>query len=103
MTPAAFDYYAGGAADEVTLRENALAFSKRRLRPRVLTGAYPIEIATTLLGQRVSMPLGLAPAAYHRLAHPDGEAATARAASRAGALLCASTMSSCALEEIAAA
>src|ERR1700674_4257022 len=103
MPAGAFAYYAGGAGDEHTLRDNEAAFARRRLRPRVLVDVSRIDMSTTLLGERVAMPVGVAPAAQHRLAHPDGEAATARAAARAGVMFCASTSASLSLEEIAAA
>jgi (S)-2-hydroxy-acid oxidase len=103
MEPGAFAYYAGGAGDEHTLRDNEAAFARRRFRPRMLVDVSRIDTAVTLLGERVAMPVGVAPTAQHRLAHPDGEAATARAAAAAGVMFCASTSSSLALEEIAAA
>jgi isopentenyl diphosphate isomerase/L-lactate dehydrogenase-like FMN-dependent dehydrogenase len=99
----AFGYYAGGATDELTLRENSEAFARRRFRPRVLVDVSAISLATTVLGRALSMPLGVAPMAYHHFAHPDAERATARAAAESGALFVASTMSTCSLEEIAAA
>lgn len=101
MDPGAFDYYYGGAADEITLKENIEAFRRYRLRPRVLIDVSAVDVGTELLSTRVSMPVGLAPAALHKLAHRDGEVATARAAADAGALLCLSTLSSCTLEEVA--
>jgi (S)-2-hydroxy-acid oxidase len=103
METLAFHYYAGGAGDEETLRENQSAFLRYVLRPRVLVDVSKISMETTLLGQRVSMPLGMAPTAFHRLAHPDAEVASARAAARANVVFCASTMSSCSLEEISVA
>src|SRR5437868_11530606 len=62
MDPEAFDFVAGGAGDEVTLRENAAAFARRRLWPRVLTGVVGVATSATLLGAPVSMPGGVAPA-----------------------------------------
>lgn len=103
MEPGPFSYYAGGAGDEHTLRENEAAFSRRRFRPRILVDVSRIDTSVTLLGERVAMPVGVAPTAQHRLAHPDGEAATARAAAAAEVMFCASTSSSLSLEEIAAA
>lgn len=103
MARAAFDYVAGGAGDEATLRENRAAFARWHLRPRVLVDVATVDPSTTLLGTPVALPVALAPTARQRLAHPDGEAAVARAAAAAGVLQCVSTMSSCALEEIAAA
>lgn len=101
MDPGAFDYYRGGAGDEVTLRANSTAFASRYLRPRVLRDVSIVEPATSMLGLEVSMPVGLAPAALHKLAHPDGELATVRAAADAGVLTCLSTLSSTTLEDVA--
>ena len=101
MPPDAYDYYAGGAADEVTLRANTAAFDRRRLRPRVLSGVSSADASARMLGASVSMPVGLAPAALQRLAHPEGELATARAAARTGTIFCLSTMSSCSIEDVA--
>ena len=98
----AFDYIAGGADDEVTLRENCAAFARLRLRPRILAGVGERDLRTTVLGQAMSFPVGIAPMAFHQLATPDGELATARAAGTAGTLMCASTASNYSLEEIAA-
>src|SRR5688572_13596444 len=93
-------FYAGGALDEVTLAENEAAFLRRRLRPRVLVDVSAIDTSTTLLGTPLAMPIGVAPTAQHAYAHPEAECATAAACAQAGALLCASMMSSRTLEEI---
>jgi 4-hydroxymandelate oxidase len=103
MDPAAFDYVAGGAWAEITLRENVAAWSRRRFRPRVLVDVSTITTDTTILGRPVTLPLAIAPMAAHGLAHPDAEAATARAAMAAGVPFCLSTMSSRSIEEVAAA
>ncbi len=95
----AFDYYAGGAEDERTLRANRDAFGRFYLRPRVLVDVSRVDLATELLGERLSMPILLAPTAFQRMAHPDGELASARAARAAGTLLIASTLSTCTVEE----
>ena len=97
-----FDYYAGGAEDERTLARNLEAFERFVLLPRVLVDVSRVDLATEILGARVGLPIALAPAAYHRLAHPDGELATARAAGRAGALMVVSTLATRSVEEIAA-
>ena len=60
MDPEAFDFVAGGAGDEVTLRGNAAAFARRRLWPRVLTGIVGVDTSATMLGAPVTMPVGLA-------------------------------------------
>ncbi|MEA2566690.1 MAG: 4-hydroxymandelate oxidase [Actinomycetota bacterium] len=103
MDPEAFDFVAGGAGDEVTLRENAAAFARRRLWPRVLTGVVKVDTSATMLGAPVSMPVGLAPAALQGLAHPDGEIAAARAAASAGVVYCLSTVSTHPIEAVGAA
>ncbi len=103
LDPAAFAYIASGAGDEHTLRDNEAAFARRSLRPRVLVDVTAVDPATSVLGTRVPMPVGVAPTAQHGLAHPGAEAETARGAGQVGALFCLSTLSSLALEEVAAA
>src|SRR5512133_153307 len=103
LDPGVFGYYAGGAGDEVTLRDNVAAFSRWQLRPRVLVDVGEVATATDVLGREASMPLLVAPTAFHRLAHSDGELATARAASAAGTVMCQSTLSSVTPGELAAA
>ncbi len=103
MNPAAFDYFAGGAEDEQTLQENRRGFERITIRPRMLVGVERVDCSTTVLGQKLPYPIGLAPTAFNRLGHPDGESAAARAAGAAGALMCASTIASTTLEDIAAA
>ena len=100
---AAYDYYAGGAGDERTVTHNGAAFDRYVFLPRVLAGVGEIATATTLLGSPVTLPIALAPTAFHRLAHRDGECATARAAHAAGTLMTVSTMATVPLEEVAAA
>ena len=103
MTPSAFDYYAGGAEDEVTLSENREAFRRIALRPRMLVGADRAATAIDILDVPLPYPIGLAPTAFNKLGHPDGEIAAARAAGKAGALMCCSTIASTSIEDIAAA
>ncbi len=76
-------YFAGGAGDERTLRENVAAWGRRRLRPRVLVDVGEVSTATTVLGTPVASPVLVAPTALQRMAHPDGEPAMARAAAAA--------------------
>jgi 4-hydroxymandelate oxidase len=99
---AVYDYYAGGAEDETTLRANVDAFRRFALRPRVLVDVSRVDASVELLGDRIAFPVLLAPTAFQRLAHPEGELATARAAGNAGTILVASTLSTCSIEEIAA-
>lgn len=103
MERTAFEYYAGAACDERTLAANCDAFSRILIRPRVLVDVSRIDLTTTVLAESIAMPIMLAPTAFNRLAHPDGECAAARAAGRAGTLMVASTLSTCTLEEIASA
>jgi 4-hydroxymandelate oxidase len=103
LTPAIYDYYAGGAEDELTLRWNEAAFRQFALRPRVLVDVSRIDPSVELLGDRLAFPVLLAPTAFQRLAHPDGELATARAAATAGTVFVSSTLSTFTIEEIAAA
>jgi 4-hydroxymandelate oxidase len=98
-----FDFIAGGAEDEVTLRANRAAFEAVHLRPRVLVDVSHVDTSTTVLGHRLPVPVMLAPVAFHKLADPDGEMAVARAAARTGAVMVLSTMSSYDIEEVAAA
>lgn len=99
----AYDYYSSGANDEITLRENHAAYDRLRLRYRVLIDVSQRDLGTTVLGERVSMPILIAPTAFHRMAHPDGEPGTARAAGRAKTLMVLSTLSNTSVEEVAAA
>lgn len=91
LGPGAYGYYAGGANDEHTLRANVEAFRRWQLRPRVLRDVASPTTATTVLGQEVSLPVLVAPVAYQRAAHPDGEVAMARGARAAGTIMCLST------------
>jgi len=80
MDRGAFDYYAGGSGDERTLAMNVSGFDRYVLRPRVLVDVSRVDTSATVLGERLTMPILVAPTALQRLAHPDGECGTARAA-----------------------
>jgi isopentenyl diphosphate isomerase/L-lactate dehydrogenase-like FMN-dependent dehydrogenase len=97
----AHGYYAGGAGDELTLRDNVEAYRRWQLRPRVLVDVAGCTTATTVLGHEVSMPLLVAPVAFQRVAHPDGEVGMARAAKAAGTIMCLSTMATSTPEQVA--
>jgi 4-hydroxymandelate oxidase len=101
MNAAAWGFYQGGSDDEITLKANCSAYQRIRLRPRVLVDVSDCNAETTIMGIPVQMPIMVAPTALHRLAHPEGELATAQAAGTAGALMVVSTGSSYSLEEIA--
>ncbi|KAH0455955.1 hypothetical protein IEQ34_015987 [Dendrobium chrysotoxum] len=95
-----FDYYASGADDQWTLKENREAFSRILFRPRILVDVSRIDLTTTVLGHKISMPIMLAPSAMHKMAHPEGENATARAASAAGTIMTLSTLATSSFEEV---
>jgi 4-hydroxymandelate oxidase len=101
MPRASFDYYAGGAEDERTLTRNRAAMDRWVLLHRVLVDVSRPDLSTTFLGAPSTMPIALAPTAFHKLAHPEGERATARAAGTAGVVMTASTIASTPLEAIA--
>jgi isopentenyl diphosphate isomerase/L-lactate dehydrogenase-like FMN-dependent dehydrogenase len=103
LEPGAFGYFAGGAGDEWTLRENRAAFERWVLRPRVLVDVSAVSTSTTVLGTEISLPVLVAPVAFQRVAHPDGELATARAAAAAGTIMCLSTMATTGPAEVAVA
>ena len=85
-------YFAGGAGDETTLRENVEAWGRWRLRPRALAGHREWSARAEVFGAEASMPLLVAPVAYQRLVDPEGEVAMARAAAAAGTVMCLSTL-----------
>src|SRR5207253_605470 len=93
-----YDYYEGGALDEITLRENTAGWEGLKLYYRVLAGVGAREMKTTMLGQSISMPIAVAPTAFHKLACAEGEIATARAAKAARTLFILSSLSNTAME-----
>jgi 4-hydroxymandelate oxidase len=101
LPPAAAAYYRSGAGDEQSLRDNVDAWRRFRLRPRVLVGVGGRTAETTVLGTSVRFPVLIAPAAMQRLAHPDGELATARAAAAAGTIMTLSTVATASIEQVA--
>ncbi|HYU32237.1 MAG TPA: alpha-hydroxy acid oxidase [Thermoanaerobaculia bacterium] len=99
----AYDYFASGAQDEVTLRENRAAFDRLSLAYRVLVDVSRRDLSTSVLGQPVALPVLVAPTAFQRLAHPEGELAIVRAAGAMGTVMALSTLSTTAVEEVVAA
>ncbi|WVZ87182.1 hypothetical protein U9M48_033868 [Paspalum notatum var. saurae] len=95
-----YDFYAGGAEDQWTLKQNREAFSRILFRPRVLIDVSHIDMSTSILGYKISMPIMVAPTALHKLAHEEGEVASARAAAAAGTIMTLSSWSSCSIEEV---
>ncbi len=96
----AYDYFSSGAWDEITLRRTRDAYNEIMVHYRVLVDVSRRNLATTLFGQSLAMPLLLAPTAFHKLAHPDGELATARAAGAAGIPMILSSLSTTTVEEV---
>ncbi|KAF7399176.1 hypothetical protein HZH68_007768 [Vespula germanica] len=78
LPPIVRDYYKSGAGEESSLRWNREAFKRYRIKPRFLRDVSKRDISTTILGEKISMPLGVAPAAMQRMAHPDGECGNAK-------------------------
>ncbi len=101
MTHMAWEYVNSAAADQITLRWNREALDKIRLNPRVLRDVSKVDTAVKVLGQDWPFPVMLAPTALHKLAHPEGELATAKGAGAAGVTMGLSTMSSTTLEDVA--
>ena len=99
----AHEYVAGGAADEISLRWNRESFQRIRLRPRVLEDVRRIDTSVTLFGRTLPHPILLAPVAYQRLFHADGEVEAVRGAGTSEAVYVVSTATTSAIEEIAAA
>jgi 4-hydroxymandelate oxidase len=102
LDPVHRDFFAGGAGEELTVRANEAAFARRRIVPRVLRGVGDRDLRTTLLGGELSMPLLLSPTAFHRLAHPSGEAGTAAAAAAEDVVMVVSMAATQPIERIAA-
>ncbi|KAI9498982.1 hydroxyacid oxidase 1-like protein [Zychaea mexicana] len=101
MNPGAFGFYVGGADSEITLRRNLEAYNSLLLRPKVMVDVEKVSIATTILGEKITSPICVAPTAYHALAHHDGEKATARACAAVGTCFCQSTNSNYTMDQVA--
>ena len=95
-----WEFIEAGSMDEFTTRRNRSAFEDLKLRPRFLRDVQERKISTTVLGQEISMPVMVAPAGSHMLAHPDGEVATAQGAGRSDTLMMLSTSSNYSMEEV---
>jgi 4-hydroxymandelate oxidase len=102
LSELALSYYASGSMDERTLHDNRAAFARRRLLPRVMTDTTRIDTSVEVLGRRWPVPLFTCPTALHRLAHADGELATARATTARGITITLSTSASTDMAEVAA-
>ncbi len=103
LTKNAYDYYRSGADDQRTLRENRRAFRRWEIWYRVLADVAERSLEATVLGSKLASPILVAPTAYHCMAHPEGEIATARGTAEAGSLQIVSTLATTRLEDVAAA
>ncbi|GBP31251.1 Peroxisomal [Eumeta japonica] len=103
LPKSAKDYYRSGATEEHSLAENKNAFQRLRIRPKCMTGVSKWDLSTTVLGARVNLPVGIAPTAMQRMAHPEGEIANAKAAEEEGVIFTLSTIATTSIEEVAAA
>ena len=95
-----FHYIDGAADDEITYRRNTEAFDKCDLVPNVLSGVDKVDMSTTVMGQKIDMPLYCAPTALQRLFHHDGEVAVAKAAEKHGTMFGISSLGTAGIEEI---
>ncbi|KZL68651.1 fmn-dependent dehydrogenase family protein [Colletotrichum incanum] len=96
------DYYNEGAMDLVSLRDNEEAYDRYKIMPRILINVDNIDMSTTIFGTKVSFPLGFSPAAMHKLAHPNGELGTSRAAARMNICMALSSYATESMESVAA-
>ena len=101
LSQMAYDYIRSGGADEITMRENRLGFERLALAPRVLIDVSQIDTQISLFGAELQAPILLAPIAYQRVFHSEGELATARGASAAGTPFIISSFTTTAIDEIA--
>src|SRR5215210_1826216 len=102
LSPGIFDYIAGGAGAERTLRANEQAFDRWTVWPSMLRGSGTPDPSTTVLDTPLAFPVGIAPWAFQRQVHADGEVATARAAAAAGVPMCVSSTVLDGIEDVAA-
>jgi 4-hydroxymandelate oxidase len=96
-----YDFIAGGATDEITIRRTRAVFDSIMLKPRMMVDISRRDLSTTVLGHRINFPVMLDPAGNHSAAHPDAEIATVKAAGAAGTLMVLSSHASRTLEEVA--
>ncbi|RUP49170.1 FMN-dependent dehydrogenase-domain-containing protein, partial [Jimgerdemannia flammicorona] len=100
LKPDAWAYYSSGADDEITLRENHNAFHRLWLRPRVMVNVTNIDMSTTFLGTKTSIPVYISATALGRLGHPEGEVVLTRASHSEGIIQMIPTLASCSFNEM---
>lgn len=96
-----YTYYRSGANGEHTLRENVDSYARIKLNPFVCANVKDIDLSTTVLGERISMPLAIAPTAMHRMAHPQGELITVSSAKKRGTIYTMSSLSTTSMKDVA--
>lgn len=96
----AFDYYSSGAHDEITLRDNREVYNRIKIHYKVLVDVSKRDSSTEVLGQKISFPLIIAPTAFHKMAHAEGECAVAKASVKADTIMCLSTLSNTTVEDV---
>lgn len=101
LPKAVYDYYRSGADNQQTLADNVAAFSRLRLYPRMLRDVSVMDLSTSVLGQKISMPICVGATAMQRMAHADGETATARACRSLGTGMMLSSWATSTIEEVA--
>ena len=100
LTTMAYDYYFGGACDEITLKENHTAYDRIRLKQRALANVSSRDLSCTVLGEKLSFPVMVAPMAFQCMAHPEGEIGVTKACSAEGIINILSTLSTTAVEDV---
>ncbi|ODQ79316.1 hypothetical protein BABINDRAFT_161727 [Babjeviella inositovora NRRL Y-12698] len=100
MDPTAWAYYSSGSDDEITMRENRNAYQRIFFRPRIMVDVSKIDMSTTMLGCKTSVPFYITATALGKLGHPDGETVLTRAAGKEGVIQMIPTLASCAFDEI---
>ncbi len=101
MTKMAYEYVASGAADEFTVRWNRQALDAIKLNPTVLTDVSKLDTSVSLFGHKLDYPILVAPTAFHKIMHPEGELATARGAGAASAIYVVSSFTTTPIEQLA--
>ena len=101
LNPGDYDFIAGGATDEITIRRTRAVFDSIMMRPRMMVDISQRDLSTTVLGQRIDFPVMLDPAGNHGAAHEEAELATARAAGTAGTVMVVSSHAARTLEDVA--
>lgn len=94
------EYYNHGSMDMITLQDNEAAFDRYRIIPRVLRNVSNLDMSTMICGQKISFPLGFSPSAMQKMAHPDGEEGTSRAAAKMQIPMCLSSYATASLEDV---